>query len=140
MRIKPRPVFSSSACEPPFADDNTPVVQAAGGRLPTVECGMKLASIAALLALVPLPAVSADVEQGRKLVAEKKCELCHHNKTLGDAKAIYLRKDRKVGSLEKLKAQVALCNSELNLQMFPDEEEHVVAYLNDMYYKFSARK
>jgi diguanylate cyclase (GGDEF)-like protein len=37
----------------------------------------------------------------------------------GDAKAVYLRKDRKVTSLDKLKAQVALCNSELNLQLFP---------------------
>ena len=81
-------------------------------------------------------AQAADPAEGRKLVAEKNCEACHHNKTMGDAKAIYLRKDRRVTSMEKLKAQVALCNSELNLQMFPDEEEHVVAYLNDTYYKF----
>ncbi|HEY2627921.1 MAG TPA: hypothetical protein VGI57_02280, partial [Usitatibacter sp.] len=58
-------------------------------------------------------------------------------KTLGDAKAIYLRKDRKVTSLAKLKAQVALCNSELNLQMFPDEEEHVVSFLDGEYYHFT---
>jgi hypothetical protein len=38
--------------------------------------------------------------------------------------------------MEKLKAQVALCNSELGLQLFPDDEEHVVAYLNQSYYKF----
>lgn len=82
-------------------------------------------------------AVSAgDPAEGRKLVAERKCEACHHNKTMGDAKAVYLRKDRKVTSLEKLKAQVALCNSELNLQLFPDDEEHIVAYLNETYYKF----
>ena len=88
-----------------------------------------------------MPALAAgDAAQGQKLVAEKKCETCHHNKTLGDAKAVYLRKDRKVTSLEKLKAQVALCNSELNLQLFPDEEEHVVAHLDKTYYKFSAGK
>ena len=81
----------------------------------------------------------ADPAEGRKLVAEYRCETCHHNKTLGDAKAVYLRKDRKVTSLEKLKAQVALCNSELNLKLFPDDEEHIVAYLNETYYKFSAR-
>jgi hypothetical protein len=96
-------------------------------------------SVAALL--LPLSAAAAgDPAQGAKLVADKKCETCHHNKTLGDAKAIYLRKDRKVTSLEKLKAQVALCNSELNLQLFPDEEEHVVAHLDKTYYKFSAGK
>ena len=69
----------------------------------------------ALLALAMLaasPAFAAgDAAQGAKLVEEKKCETCHHNKTLGDAKAIYLRKDRKVVSLDKLKAQVARCNS-----------------------------
>ena len=74
-------------------------------------------------------------EQGKLLVEEKKCENCHHNKTLGDAKAIYLRKDRKVTSWEKLKAQVAVCNSELNLQLFPDDEEHIAAFLDRTYYK-----
>jgi hypothetical protein len=82
------------------------------------------------------PAYAAgDPAQGRKLVAEKKCEICHNNKTLGDAKAVYLRKDRKVDSLAKLKAQVALCNSELNLGLFPEDEEHIVAFLDQTYYK-----
>ncbi len=80
--------------------------------------------------------LAGDPAEGRKLVAEKHCEACHANKTMGDAKAIYLRKDHKVTSLEKLKAQVALCNSELNLQMFPDEEDHVVSFLDREYYHF----
>jgi hypothetical protein len=89
--------------------------------------------------LVATPALAAgDPAQGKKLVDDKKCETCHHNKTLGDAKAIYLRKDRRVTSIEKLKAQVAACNSELNLQLFPDEEEHIVSYLDKTYYKFTA--
>ena len=79
---------------------------------------------------------AGDPAEGRKLVAEHKCETCHHNKTMGDAKAVYLRKDRKVTSMDKLKAQVALCNSELSLKLFPDDEEHIVAYLNTTYYKF----
>ena len=80
---------------------------------------------------------AGDAAQGRKLVAEKKCELCHHNKTMGDAKAIYLRKDRKVASLPQLKARVALCNSELNLGLFPEDEEHIVAFLDQTYYRFA---
>jgi hypothetical protein len=97
--------------------------------------------ILCLVAAMPLASLAAGgPAQGEKLVAEKKCETCHHNKTLGDAKAIYLRKDRRVSSLEKLKAQVAACNSELNLQLFPDEEEHIVAHLDKTYYKFSAGK
>jgi hypothetical protein len=80
---------------------------------------------------------AGDAAEGGKLVAEKQCELCHHNKTLGDAKAIYLRKDRKVTSLQKLKAQVALCNSGLNLGLFPEDEDHIVAFLDREYYKFT---
>ena len=96
-----------------------------------------LLSVSALLALPAHPA--GDPAEGRKLVTEHKCETCHHNKTLGDAKAVYLRKDRKVTSMAKLKAQVALCSSELNLKLFPDDEEHIVAYLNETYYKFPAK-
>jgi hypothetical protein len=90
------------------------------------------------LALSTGTAIAAgDAAQGRKLVAEKKCEICHNNKTLGDAKAVYLRKDRKVTTLAKLKAQVALCNSELNLGLFPEDEEHIVAFLDQTYYRFA---
>jgi cytochrome c2 len=80
-----------------------------------------------------------DAAEGKKLVEASKCELCHHNKTMGDAKAIYLRKDRKVTSWEKLKAQVALCNTELNLGLFPEDEEHIAAFLNQTYYKFAVK-
>ena len=96
--------------------------------------------ILALLVLTPSLAFSAgDAAEGAKLVAEHKCEICHHNKTLGDAKAIYLRKDRKVTSLDRLKTQVSLCNSELSLKLFPDDEVHIVAHLNQKYYKFPAK-
>src|SRR5687768_4862078 len=102
---------------------------------------MRTATIVTVAALLAPPALAAgDAAKGAKLVEEKKCEICHNNKTLGDAKAIYLRKDRRVTSLEKLKAQVAACNSELNLQLFPDEEEHIVAHLDKTYYKFTAAK
>ncbi len=95
-----------------------------------------------LLALVafPGPAMGAgDPAQGAKLVQAKKCEACHAGRTPADAKAIYLRKDRKVNSMAQLKARVALCNSELNLQLFPDEEEHIVAFLDRTYYRFSSK-
>ena len=101
-----------------------------------------------LAAFLPLPfalllsqgtLAAPDVAEGKKLVAEKKCEICHNNKTMGDAKAVYLRKDRKVTSMEKLKAQVGVCNSELNLQLFPEDEEHIVAFLDQTYYKFTRK-
>ena len=96
--------------------------------------------VALLAALVGPPALAAaDVAEGRKLVAQHKCENCHHNKTLGDAKAIYLRKDRRVTTMEKLKAQVTACNTELNIGLFPEDEEHIVAFLDDTYYKFGKK-
>ena len=99
--------------------------------------GMK-AALALLTASLVVAAHAADPAQGRQLVDDRKCEGCHATKTLGDAKAVYLRKDRKVTTPGKLKAKVALCNSELNLQLFPDEEEHIVAFLDQTYYRFSA--
>ena len=99
---------------------------------------MNPARIATIALLACLPAHSAQTDEGAKLVEEKKCETCHHNKTLGDAKAIYLRRDRKVNTPEQLKARVALCNSELNLGMFPDEEESVAAFLDKTYYRFGS--
>lgn len=100
---------------------------------------MKSALAPLLLLATTLAHAAPDAAEGKKLVAEKNCETCHHNKTMGDAKAVYLRKDRKVTSMAKLKTQVALCNSELNLQLFPEDEEHIVAYLDREYYKFEGK-
>jgi hypothetical protein len=49
---------------------------------------------------------------------------------------IYLRSDRKVKNLERLKVMVSMCNTTLSLDMFPEEEADVVAYLNQQFYKF----
>jgi len=97
---------------------------------------MRLASFFLAVALFPAVSFAADADKGRAMVEEKKCEACHHNKTMGDAKAIYLRKDRKVTTPAKLKAQVAACNTELNLGLFPEDEEHIAAFLDQAYYKF----
>ena len=98
---------------------------------------MRLAACVLAAALPTLPAFAAgDPAEGKKLVQDRQCETCHEKKAGGVAGAVYLRKDRHVTTLEKLKAQVALCNSELDLKLFPDEEEHIVAYLNQAYYKF----
>jgi len=97
-------------------------------------------TLAIVACLAALPGLAAgDPVEGRKIVLEKQCETCHSAKTPSDARAVYLRKDRKVTSLEKLEAQVALCNSDLGLQMFPDEEENVVAFINSEYYHFPAK-
>jgi len=101
--------------------------------------GLRAASLLLLLSMTA-PAALADAAAGQRLVEEKQCETCHGNRTMGDAKAVYLRRDHKVTTLEKLKAQVAACNSQLGLGLFPDEEESIVEYLDATYYRFSSSR
>ena len=81
------------------------------------------------------PLAAGDAATGAAM-HEKDCVACHVRRLGGDGTAMYTRGDRKVTTPEKLKAQVALCNSELGTGYFPEEEEHVAAYLNLQYYKF----
>ena len=78
---------------------------------------------------------SGDATAGAALHG-KDCVACHVRRMGGDGTAIYTRIDRKVTTPEKLKAQVAVCNAELSTGYFPEEEEHIAAYLNLRYYKF----
>jgi cytochrome c553 len=75
-----------------------------------------------------------DAASGKALVA-KDCVGCHVRR-FGDATSIYTRPDRKVRTAEQLLAQVQFCNVELKAGYFPEEEEHVAAYLNLQFYKF----
>ncbi|MFI4923771.1 MAG: cytochrome c [Vicinamibacteria bacterium] len=83
-----------------------------------------------------IPYGGADVAAGRTL-SQKDCVGCHARKFDGDATRIYTRPDRKVRNPEQLLSQVQLCNSELNLQYFPDDEANIAAYLDREHYRFS---
>ena len=101
---------------------------------------MKFRAAASLAFFVPLAAVAApDATAGRKLVQDHKCETCHQDNVYGPVGAIYLRKDRKVTSWAKLESQVAACNSMLNIGLLPEEEEHIVKFLNETYYKLPSK-
>jgi hypothetical protein len=41
-----------------------------------------------------------------------------------------------VNTLAKLKVMVERCNTELRLDLFPEDEADVAAYLNKQFYKF----
>jgi mono/diheme cytochrome c family protein len=84
----------------------------------------------------PTPFKAGDPRLGQAM-SDKDCVACHARKFGGDANRIYLRPDRKVHTPAQLLAQVALCNSELGTSYFPDEEEHLAAYLNLHHYKFT---
>lgn len=89
-----------------------------------------------LAVLLPVVCAAApDATVGGKLVDASKCEACHQRQVRGPVGTIYLRKDRKVASWAKLKSQVAQCNTALNIGLFPEDEEHIAAFLNATYYR-----
>lgn len=101
---------------------------------------MRLAAAAALATALPVLAVAAgSPAEGRKLVESAKCEACHQDKVYGPLGTIYTRTDRKVTTWPRLKAQVAACNTQLNLGLFPEDEEHIAAWLNATWYKLPAK-
>jgi len=96
--------------------------------------------VAALLAL-PLFAAAApfpkgDPALGKKLATAANCAKCHSDQVGGDGSRMYTRAEHKVTSPVKLLTQVRMCNTQLNTGWFPEDEEHVAAYLNREYYKF----
>ena len=93
-----------------------------------------LLSIAILLS--GIANASPNVQNG-KAIDQAKCYACHAKKTgFSNGDMIYTRSDRKVKDYARLKTMVAMCNTELRLDMFPEDEADVTAYLNKQFYKF----
>lgn len=79
---------------------------------------------------------SPDIANGKK-IDEQKCYACHTKKSgFGNGDMIYTRSDSKVKNLQNLKSMVAMCNTELRLDLFPEDEADVTAFLNKQFYKF----
>jgi cytochrome c2 len=90
-----------------------------------------------LSALLCVPAFAAPDLANGKTIDQQKCYACHAKKTgFGNGDMIYTRSDSKVKSVANLKRMVAMCNTELRLDLFPEDEADVVAYLNKQFYKF----
>lgn len=98
-----------------------------------------LQSIAAIIcgALISASAIAAPDLANGKTIDQQKCYACHAKKSgFGNGDMIYTRSDSKVKSLANLKKMVALCNTELRLDLFPEDEADVTAFLNQQFYKF----
>jgi mono/diheme cytochrome c family protein len=93
------------------------------------------AAAASTLAQQPAPFLHGDPAQGHALV-DKDCHACHV-RMFGDQDRIYTRDDRRVKTAEQLRSQVSFCNTQLGTGYFPDEEEHIAAWLNQRYYRFT---
>lgn len=72
-----------------------------------------------------------------KNIDQQKCYACHAKKSgFGNGDMIYTRTDGKVKNFQGLKSMVAICNTELRLDLFPEDEVDVAAFLNQQFYKF----
>ncbi|WP_251369268.1 hypothetical protein [Polynucleobacter sp. AP-Sving-400A-A2] len=79
---------------------------------------------------------TTDLANGKK-IDQQKCYACHAKKSgFGNGDMIYTRSDSKVKNLQNLKTMVARCNTELRLDLFPEDEADVTAFLNKQFYKF----
>ncbi len=95
---------------------------------------LAVAGAAAAADNVRQPFANGDPKQGHALV-DKDCSGCHV-RIAGDADRIYTRDDRRVRTSAQLRTQITYCNTQIGAGYFPDEEEHVAAYLNQRYYRF----
>lgn len=77
----------------------------------------------------------ADLALGEKLIAEHRCTQCHIGKVGGNGSAIY-KPQGKIHSAGLLRGMVEMCNTTMNLGMFPEEVTAVAAVLNRDHYKF----
>ena len=77
----------------------------------------------------------AELPLGEKMIAEHKCVACHVSKVGGDGSAMY----KPLGNINTaglLRGMVEMCNTTMNLGMFPEEVNAVAAVLNRDHYKF----
>lgn len=83
------------------------------------------------------PFAGADLANGRAINADKQCASCHASKFKLTEAAFYQREGRLVRQLSDLRRYVSLCNSELRLELFPDDERDIAAYLITSFYKLT---
>lgn len=100
---------------------------------------IKIISKISLLFILTTPVTlvqATDIQNGKTL-HQAKCYQCHAEKSgLGNGDIIYTRLDRKAKDLSKVKSMVGMCNTELRLDLFPEDEADLVAYINQQFYKY----
>jgi cytochrome c5 len=74
--------------------------------------------------------IAADLDEGKDLYQED-CTKCHDS-------SVFTRpsKERKVNDIAALKKQVHRCVAATGASWFDEDEENVVAYLSETFYKF----
>ncbi|QEA11872.1 hypothetical protein [Comamonas flocculans] len=104
---------------------------------------LRLAALLAPALLVAAPAFAqtpeafkgANPHEGEALVKDRQCDSCHAQKWGNDGRDIY-RPGKLIRDVAQLRKQVSQCNTGLNLNLFPEEETDIAAWLNQSYYHF----
>lgn len=92
--------------------------------------------VALTLIFIGSTANAIDMNNGKSL-HQAKCYQCHAEKSgLGNGDILYTRLDRKAKDLPGVKRMVSMCNTELRLDLFPEDEVDLVAYINQQFYKY----
>lgn len=94
-----------------------------------------LPALAAAQALHQYP--DADLAAGEKLIREHACSACHARKVGGDGRSIY-RPAGRINTPAALLTMVERCNTELSLQLFPEDTLAIAAVLQRDHYRFLA--
>lgn len=92
------------------------------------------ACVATTLHANPFP--NADPQLGRKHFDEAKCNSCHVSLMAGDGNRIFTRPERKIKDPKALLKMVRFCVDRTGAGIFPEDIEHIAAYLNQEFYKF----
>jgi hypothetical protein len=103
-----------------------------------IAASVGLAGTAALAdSSVPAEFRGADLALGERLIRENKCSECHIRRVGGDGTAIY-RPAGRISRPTALLAMVEMCNTELKLQLFPEDVQAMAAVLQRDHYRFKA--
>ena len=104
-------------------------------RLPHLTALSLAACMAAATATETGSPAQADLALGARLIREHRCNECHAKSVGGDGSAIY-RPQGRIDSLALLRSKVEYCSTQLNLQLFPEDIEAIVAVLDRDHYHF----
>ena len=77
----------------------------------------------------------SDYKLGERLIAEHQCSACHMRRVGGDGSAIY-RPAGRISRPSALLTMVEVCNTELKLQLFPEDVQAIAAVLQRDHYRF----
>ena len=82
------------------------------------------------------PFPKADPAAGKRAYDEAKCSACHDKLMGGDGNRIFTRSERKITTPPALAKMVRFCIDRTGAAVFPEDAEHIAAYLNQQFYKF----